>query len=104
MTTNEPTQKWTERNAAALALVDRLPVSDAAIVEVQMNTVCVFATTKDDAKALGRFVSEYAPDSWIEYSKITIDGRQRCAVEFVDGVTLVWFRTVTVRIVEDDQP
>lgn len=97
-------QKWTERNAAALALVDRLPVSSDQKIEVKMNQVSVYGATGVESKAIERFVAEYAPDSMIKRGTPDGTGRQHCFVEFADGVELSWYRTVTVRIVEDDQP
>lgn len=104
MSTNEPAQKWTERNAAALALVDRLPLGIERDIEIGRDMVWIYSSEPSESAAIDAFVAEHAPDSDVTRHKPTANGRQQCTVEFADGVFLGWFRTVTVRIVEDDQP
>lgn len=108
MTTTEPApQKWTERNAAALALVDRLPPAATRCVQFDQDydglCVLLFAVGAE-RQQVKDLIAEIAPDAVILYRDVSPNGQQRCSVRLPQGFRLEWFRTVTVRVVEDDQP
>ncbi len=106
MTTNEPTQKWTERNAAALALVDRLPPAATRCVQFDQDYdgLCVLLyTIRSEHQGLKEIIAEIAPNAVISYRDVSPGGHQRCDVKLPQGFNLSWFRTVTVIIAENDQ-
>lgn len=106
MTTNESTQKWTERNAAALALVDRLPVELQEIALINANCVSIYSTMINANKLIRAWLAEFEPDAKIDdkpgYGYGC--GTRSCTATFSNGARLYWERKVKTIVVEDDQP
>lgn len=95
-------QKWTDRNAAALALVDRLPSKAQESLSI-ISTNLILVHNTEAYRAMCDFVAEFAPDSEIRKDKPESWGEQYMRVTFVDGVELQWKRKVRVTVVEVDE-
>lgn len=95
-------QKWTERNAAALALVDRLPddVQNGVMVGTRGR---IYVTGRPAPASLRQFLTEFAPDAETSYTRPDGYGWQDCHIEFADGVVLQWSRKVRTVVIPDEE-
>lgn len=94
--------KWTEKNAAALALVDRLPIeAQERLSIISDNKVLVHDASAHHA--ISKFVAEFAPDSEVKRGPPESWGEQRMRVTFADGVKLLWNRRVRVTVTTDEE-
>ena len=107
MTANESTQKWTERNAAALALVDRLPVELQRVAKLMGNNdvwLSSMPRNNDENKAVNAFLDEHCAGCKIERRDADQWGFRAFIAHFPDGARMRWERKVKTIEVEDDQP
>lgn len=98
-------QKWTERNAAALALVDRLPDELQAHVSIFRNQKIYLGYLERGSIAiLKQFLTEFAPDSEVKRSNPRGSGACDQTIKFADGSKLEWttFVKVITTIVDEE--